>query len=165
MKKSGSSKPENSPPDFKSALLRAAGLCSRQEQCSSHIREKLKAWNVREQDVEKIIRKLQEEKYLDDTRYAGYFARDKFRLNGWGKIKITHMLKQKRISEEIIAEALQKIDEDAYFQTCVELVRNKSATLKDKNLFTRKGKLYRFAAGRGFEPDLIHRALNLVEKE
>lgn len=165
MKKSGSSKPENSPSDFKTALLRAAGLCSRQEQCTSHIRDKLKAWNVKEQDVEKIIRQLQDEKYLDDGRYAGFYARDKFRLNGWGKIKITHMLRQKQISEEFIERALQQIDEDAYFQACLDLVRDKSTTLKDKNRFTRKGKLYRFAAGRGFEPDLIHRALNLVEKE
>ena len=165
MKKSGSSKPGNKPPDYKSALVRAAGLCSRQEQCTSHIREKLESWNVREQDVEKILLQLQDEKYLDDGRYAGFYALDKFRFNGWGKIKIAHMMRQKEISEELIDRALQQIDEDAYFQACLDLVRAKSAAIKDKNLFTRKAKIYRFAAGRGFEPDLIHRALNLVEKE
>ena len=135
------------------------------KQCTSHIREKLESWSVREQDVEKIIRQLQEEKYLDDGRYAGFYALDKFRLNGWGKIKIAHMMRQKKISEELIEQALRQIDEDAYFQACLELVRDKSAAIKDKNLFARKAKLYRFAAGRGFEPDLVHRALNLVEKE
>ena len=165
MKKSGSSRPENKPADYRSALHRAAALCSRQEQCTSHIRDKLKDWNVRQQDADKIIRILQDEKYLDDGRFAGFFAKDKFRFNGWGKIKITHMLRQKKISEEDIGRALEQIDEDSYFQACMEMIRNKSAALKEKNHFTRKGKLYRFAAGRGFEPDLIHRVLNQLEKE
>ena len=165
MKKSGSSRPENKHTDYKPALHRAAALCSRQEQCTSHIREKLRNWNVNERDSEQIIKTLQDEKYLDDERFAGFFTKDKFRFNGWGKIKITHMLRQKRISEETIHQALEQIDEDAYFQACMEMIRNKSATLKEKNQFTRKGKLFRFAAGRGFESDLIHRVLNLLEKE
>ena len=41
MKKSASSKPGTEKGNFEKALQRAAGLCSRQEQCSSHIREKL----------------------------------------------------------------------------------------------------------------------------
>ncbi|MEN8157264.1 MAG: regulatory protein RecX [Bacteroidota bacterium] len=162
MKKSGSSKRQSDQTDYQAALGRAAALCSRQEQCSSHIRDKLGGWNVNETDAEKIIRNLQEEKFLDDRRYAGFYVKDKFRFNKWGKIKISHMLRQKKISEEIIGAALEQIDEEDWFQTCLELIQSKSATLKEKNLFTRKGKLYRYAAGRGFEPDLIHRALNLT---
>ena len=165
MKKSGSSKPENKQADYKSALQRAADLCSSQEQCTNHIRGKLREWNISEQDSEKIIWKLQDEKFLDDQRFAGFYVKDKFKINGWGKIKITYMLRQKRISEEAIVRALEQIDEEAYFQACIEMIKNKSASLKEKNHFTRKGKLFRFAAGRGFESDLIHRVLNLMEKE
>jgi regulatory protein len=159
MIKNGSSKQESDSPDYKSALLRAAELCSKQEQCSSHIRDKLGEWKVKAEEAEKVLLKLKEEQYLDDHRYALFYARDKFRLNKWGKIKIAHMLRMKGISDPDIGHALDQIDEEAYFQVCFELVKNKSATLKDKNQFARKGKLYRFAAGRGFEPDLIHRAM------
>ncbi len=142
------------------ALKRAAALCSRQEQCTRHIREKLVQWNAKEQDAEMIIQLLTKEKFLDDNRYAKFFVKDKFRINRWGKVKIAHMLRHKGIDEVNIQDALNQIDEDAYYQTCSDLIRNKSASLKEKNLFTRKGKLYRFASGRGFEPDLIHRILN-----
>jgi regulatory protein len=165
MKKKDISKSPGRVMDYREALNRASALCSRQELSARHLRDKLNAWYVSEKDAERIIKKLYEEKFLDDHRYAAFFARDKFRFNGWGKIKISYMLRQKDIGEEIIKEALDMIDDDTYFQKCIELIKNKSTSLKDKNQFTRKGKLYRFAAGRGFEPDLIHRILNMLEKE
>ena len=148
--------------DFKAALQRAAALCSRQEQCTSHIRDKLNGWKVSEQDADRIIRKLQEEKFLDDRRFSAIYTKDKFKFNRWGKFKITYMLRHKGISEVAIQDALELIDDEAYFHTCRELIQSKSATLKDKNQFSRKGKLYRYAAGRGFEPDLIHRVLKMT---
>ncbi|MCK5137201.1 MAG: RecX family transcriptional regulator [Bacteroidales bacterium] len=160
MKRKDSSKQTDKDLSYKEALQRAAALCSRQEQCTRHIREKLVQWNVEERDAERIIQHLTEEKFLDDHRYAEFFVKDKFRFNQWGKIKIAHMLRHKGIGEDAIQDALNQIDKEVYCQTCVELIRNKSATLKEKNQFTRKGKLYRFAAGRGFESDLIHRILN-----
>jgi len=165
MKRKDSSGPTNRALDSKEALQRAASLCSRQEQCTGHIREKLKEWKVPDPDADRILEKLQEEKFIDDSRYAVFFVKDKFRFNRWCKIKISHMLRRKGIGEGFIQDALDQIDMETYFQTCVELIQNKSASLTEKNLFSRKGKLYRFAAGRGFEPDLIHRALNKVGED
>ena len=149
--------------EYKVALKRAAALCSKQEQCSHHIREKLKSWNVADDDAEKIIDLLKKEKFLDDQRYATFYVRDKFRFNGWGKIKLAVMLRQKGIPEVTINEALNQIDQESYFQLCHRLISEKSATLKETNLFKRKGKLFRFAAQRGFESDMIHRILNMED--
>lgn len=151
--------------EYKEALSRAARLCSRQEQASGHIKEKLNGWNVSEEDALRILDVLKEEKYLDDKRFAAFYARDKFRFNGWGKVKLSAMLRQKGITQELIEKALDQIDDAAYFRKCARLIADKSATLKDSNQFTRKGKLYRFAAQRGFESDLIHRVLNMEEME
>jgi regulatory protein len=160
MEKSDLSMAENSSADFKDALRRAAALCSRQEQCTGFIREKLRSWNVESDTADRVILKLQEEKFLDDRRYARFYVRDKFRLNRWGKIKISAMLRQKGIPDELIQDALGQINEEDYYQACSELIRSKSASLHETNQFTRKGKLFRFAAGRGFESELIHRILS-----
>ena len=149
--------------EYNVALKRAAALCSKQEQCSHHIREKLKTWNVSYDDAEKIIEMLKKEKFLDDQRYSTFYVRDKFRFNGWGKIKMAVMLRQKGIPEVTIDEALNQIDQERYFQLCHRLISEKSASLKETNLFKRKGKLFRFAAQRGFESDLIHRILNMED--
>ena len=118
-----------------------------------------------ETDTEKIIQKLITEKFLDDGRYAGFYAKDKHRFNSWGKIKIIHSLRQKRVGEEEIENALSLIEEEDWFSSCLKSVRQKSASLKEENDFTRRGKLFKFAAGRGFEPDLIYKALDQLEKE
>jgi len=165
MKKSDSSRPENDKGNYGKALQRAAELCSRQEQCSSHIREKLKTWNVSPEDEEKIILKLTHEKFLDDSRYASFYVKDKFRFNGWGRIRISHNLRQKRVGESEIEKALSHISEEEWFQACFDLIKNKSAKLKEDNPFKRKGKLFRYLAGRGFEPELIYRSLDQLEKE
>lgn len=165
MKNSASSKPGSKHTSYERALQRAAGLCSRQEQCSSNIREKLRNWNVAETDSEKIILKLIAEKFLDDARYAEFYAKDKHRFNSWGKIKITHALRLKRVGEEEIENALSLIEEEDWFLSCLKSVRQKSAALKEEDDFTRRGKLFKFAAGRGFEPDLIYKALDQLGKE
>jgi len=148
--------------EYKVALKRAAALCSSQEQCSSHIREKLNSWKVSGEDAEKIIDLLIKEKFLDDQRYATVYVHDKFRFNGWGKIKLTVMLRQKEIPSPVIEEALNQIDPELYKQTCTRLISEKSATLKETNQFKRKGKLFRYAAQRGFESDLIHQILSYL---
>jgi regulatory protein len=165
MKKIVTSGQEGKPMDYSTALQRAAGLCSRQEQSTGHIRGKLTEWNVAGRDMEKIIRLLKDEKYLDDRRYAAVYARDKFRFNRWGRIKIAQMLRQNCIGDEDISHALNQLDDEAYFNACLELLRMKAKGLKEKNTFTRKGKLYRFAAGKGYEPELIHRVLGRMEKD
>jgi len=159
MEKNDTFMPEGDYMEYNEALRRAAALCSRQEQCSSQIMEKLDHWNISEEDSERIITVLQKEKYLDDHRYATFYTRDKFRLNGWGKVKINVMLRRKGIPESVIQESLNEIDNESYFKACAKLIAEKSATLKDKNHFTRKGKLFRHAAQRGFESELIHRIL------
>ena len=148
--------------EYKVALQRAAALCSSQEQCSSHIREKLNSWKVSDEDSIRIIALLKKELFLDDQRYATFYVRDKFRFNSWGKIKLAHMLRQKEIHQDVIEEALGQIDQEEYWQTCERLISEKSATLRESNQFKRKGKLFRYAAQRGFESDLIHQILSYL---
>ena len=148
--------------DYDSALKRAAALCSSQEQCTSHIRQKLKGWKVSEREAEKIIQVLSRENFLDDARYARFYVKDKFRFNGWGKIKLRVMLGQKGIPDEAVEEALNQIDPGQYRQKCEALISEKAATLRETNMFKRKGKLFRFAAQRGFESDLIHQILSYI---
>ena len=164
MKKNGSSKSKANIGTYEIALQRAAGLCSRQEQCTSHIREKLRSWNVSGEDEDKIILKLTEEQFLNDERFAGFYVKDKFKFNGWGRIRISHMLRQKGVDEVFIGNALLQIDEEEWFQTCLRLIQSKFSKLKEEDPFKQKGKLLRYAAGRGFEPSLIYRALDELER-
>jgi regulatory protein len=142
--------------DKKQALSRAMALCSQKEYNESEIRGKLKFWGVEHDDIDDIIGELIREKFIDDLRFAIAFARDKTRLNHWGRVKIRYMLSMERIRHTVIDQALAEIDEEAYHETLRELLEKKSRELKgESNPYTKKQKLVKFAQGRGFEVDLV----------
>ena len=137
------------------ALYRLAALCSQGEQCEFDMRTKLRNWNIGESDADKIIDRLIDEKYIDETRYANAYCRDKFRFSGWGRIKIGYSLKQKRIDRNVISAALDAIDQDEYITMLRNILKSKMRLLEAREPIKAKASLIRFAASRGFESDLI----------
>ena len=137
------------------ALNIIAGQCSKKEMCSNDVRKKLIRWEIQPHDSEKIITFLISNKFIDDRRFAGIYAEDKFRFNHWGKQKISMMLHQKGLPSEIIEEALQSISEDSCIKNCLELLEQKMRSLSEPDIYKLRIKLTRFAAGRGFDFDTI----------
>ncbi len=144
---------------YQKALNKAMYLCGKAEKCKADIRKKLYDWKANPSEYDKIISELEKQKFIDEKRYAKYYVRDKFEFNKWGKIKIRTMLFQKSIPEKIINEALSEIPEKKYIETLKYLLNQKKKSIKDEDKYKQKQKLIRFAASRGFEPDLILRIL------
>ena len=138
------------------AYDKAALLCSKSEQCSSEILEKLKLWGLSVEEMEPVIEQLIAEKYLDDERFARAFVKDKFRFNHWGKQKIAHMLQAKKISQEILQLAFEEIEEDGYADELRKLLTDKEKSIKAKDKYDKRNKLMRFALGRGFESNKVY---------
>ncbi|MFV0391808.1 MAG: regulatory protein RecX [Paludibacteraceae bacterium] len=147
---------------FDDLLRKAASYCSISEHCVSEVEAKLKVWDVSEPDRTKIIEKLQIDDFINEKRYAGSFAGDKFRFNKWGKIKISLALREKGIDKQLIADAVQKIDEGEYEELLATLLQNKVKTLKYNFEYEKQGKLFRFAQSRGFENNVIERVIRTI---
>jgi regulatory protein len=148
----------------KEILSLVANYCSREERCTSDIISKLKEFNLPQDESEEIIDFLSKEKYFDDLRYSKAFVSDKFRFNKWGKIKIGYALKMKHIAGETIDEALESIDNEQYIQLLADELRKKKRTLPKLSGYELNGKLYQFAAGRGFESDEFKKALKMINE-
>ena len=149
----------------KEALSLITRYCSIEERCISDTREKLNKYDLSENDIEEIIEFLKKEKYIDEVRYSAAFVNDKFRFNKWGKYKITYSLKRKLIPEAIISKALQNISDKDSKQLLKSELQKKLKCLPKADEHILKGKLYRFAASRGFENDLIINAISEVLNE
>jgi len=143
----------------KQALARIQKICSIQEKCSFDVRRKLSDWEFENMAIEKIINSLIEDKFVDDNRFAKSFVREKFRINKWGRIKITYALKQKRIPESTIGLALEEIEEEEYLHVLETELIKKKKSIKAKNQFDLKGKLLRFGQSKGFETENIIRII------
>ncbi|MDD3566986.1 MAG: regulatory protein RecX [Bacteroidales bacterium] len=147
--------------DAKKALDRAQWLCSQSEKCTFDIKKKLLQWDVDEMEGEKIINALLEDEFIDESRYAISFAREKARFNKWGPKKIEMALRAKRIADEHIAIALAESAEHSNDDMLRELLTSKAKTIKAKDSYDLKTKLIRFGMSRGFE---YGRVLGIVEK-
>ena len=137
--------------NFEQGLQRAAGLCCQSEHCVADITEKLLRWGVSREDSDRIIDRLIDEKYIDESRYALAYVRDKVRFSHWGRVKIKSMLRMLRISEQDISNAFDSFDEDEYLGVLEGVIESKRKTLPDAESYASRVKLIRFALQRGFE--------------
>ena len=141
------------------ALNKAAAYCTLCERCISEVTAKLTAWGVPFAEQQKIISRLQEEKFIDEQRYCRAFVNDKLRFNRWGRKKILFALYEKKIPKEYVYEAVEEIDEEEYMNVLKEVIAIKSREFKGKDEYSTRQKLMRFAASRGFEADIIMRVI------
>ena len=142
------------------ALKKAELICSKQEKCKYDIKKKLFDWELKPDSINKIINKLEKNKFIDEKRYSSFFVRDKFRFNKWGKIKILFTLRQKNIADKNILPALNEIDDKEYIKTLEKEIQKKQKLIKYENNYELKSKLLRFAESRGFEKELIFKTID-----
>ena len=145
---------------FDTALSKAMALCSRMEYCRDDIRKKLQTWGVSAADEDKVIRSLLNENFINEDRYARAFVKDKFRYNKWGRLKIAAHLKAKKIDSEVIRAALDEINADEYINVLNNLLNSHRKTVKAKNQYDLRAKLFRFASSKGFESSILYELLN-----
>src|SRR5213082_1811867 len=87
------------------ALQKLKHYCGYQERSHVEAIEKLYSFGLYKQEVEECISRLIEEDYLNEERFAMAYARGKFRMKRWGKIKIRYALKEKAVSDYCINKA------------------------------------------------------------
>ncbi len=145
---------------YEEAKSRLESLCARSEQCSGDLRRKLYNWGIPASKAEQIIEHLTELRYIDEIRFTRAFVLDKFRFSRWGRIKISHALRLKQISQDIISSSLYEINEDEYIQTLISVLRSKAQSIKEPLSYDGKTRLFRFAISRGFEPALVIETIN-----
>jgi len=153
----------NQPMDEQRALARVAALCAKAEYCRGDIDDKLRRWGLDEAARQRVIDYLVGHHYVDDARYCRAFVNDKIRYNHWGRRKIEQALWQKRVPEDVSAPVLDAVPDEDYLAMLRPLLKAKWPTITAASDYERSMKLIRFAMGRGFDLDLIKKALPALE--
>ena len=142
------------------AMIRLTAKCAVSEYCRADIRKMMSRWELPEGVADKIIKRLQDERYIDEQRYAHAFVRDKFRYNHWGWIRIEQELRRRNIPQEYIDEAKEEISDDDNLEALRKIIDSKRPTVKGKNEYEVNAKLFRFALSRGFSYSAINQVLH-----
>ena len=149
--------------DITKVTDRLRALCSRREYCISDVRQKaMKALDGDAAAAETVVDTLIKEKYVDDLRYSSAFARDKSSIQGWGEVKIRYMLSAKKVSREVIDQALSEIDTERASSKLQKLLETKYKSLREDPQC--RLKLLRYGLGRGYSYDEVNDVVNKLLK-
>ena len=140
-------------------LDKMAKYCAYQERCVKDVRDKLKTFDILEEEKTKILDYLLDNRFVNDERFAKSFVRGKINQSGWGVNKIRFHLIQKGIDKDIIDEAIGQTDNEVYRQRLIDILKTKSKTIKANSDFEKKRKLAAYAMQKGFEGNLIWEVL------
>ena len=145
---------EGSLPGFGQAYRKAAHYCAAQDRCVSEMKLKIRSWDIDREFYDQIIDQLIDEDFLNEKRFAENYARGKFRMKGWGKLKIAAGLRARSIPASLIQQALSEIDQEEYTLFLSSLLKKKLNQLGGNSAADQQKAAY-FAASRGFESGLI----------
>ena len=144
----------------KNLLLKAERFCAYQERCGYEVEQKLKNLGADQKISSKIIASLRENNFLNEERFAKLFASGKFRIKRWGKNKIRAELRMKKVSDHLISNALDSINEEEYQKTIQHLIIKKGKETGNVEVKIKNQKIFRFLLSKGFESHLVLKILN-----
>lgn len=147
------------------ALIQLSALCARGEHCTFEMQEKMRRWQLPDDQQARVIERLVRDRYVDDERFAHAFVRDKIRYNKWGRRKVEQALWQKHIDEEIRRRVLDAVSDEEYLHVLRPLLQQKRRGLKAGSDYELNMKLIRFAMSRGFTMDIIRQCLDVEDED
>lgn len=147
--------------EYHRAVQILQSFCAYQDRCHQDARERLAELGVYGERAEQIIVDLINEKFLDEERFARSYARGRFKMKKWGRMKITRELKMRKISAYCIRKAMTEIDPEEYYQVMKdEIERRDRIESSARHPYLRRRKLADYMFTRGFESNLTWEMLD-----
>ena len=138
------------------ASKKLESYCAYQERCHKDVVTKLREMRMIPEAIDQIVVHLIQENYLNEERFAKSFARGKFRIKKWGRVRITSELKQRNITKYNINIALKEVDDNTYLETLDTLANKRLEAIQETNVQKRKRKLADYLLYRGWESHLVY---------
>ena len=124
--------------------------CAYQDRCHAEVREKLKDFSLTTEEKENVICSLIEGRFLDEERFARSFARGKFRVKQWGRVRISRELRARGIHPRVVETALDEIDEREYDEVFRSLWEAKKKEAGGLDTRAQADKVYNFIVSKGY---------------
>ena len=148
------------------ALQSLMRLCSRSEKSTGDALRLMRTWGVPQAEQRGVLDTLIADRYIDNSRYAEAYTREKSQLAGWGERKIAMQLRLKGVERETISAVLAELmADDSMAERLHEKLSKKLRTVMAANDYELRGKLLRYALGLGYDYDMAAEAVDRVAKQ
>lgn len=113
------------------------------------------------EDIDYTVNRLENEGYIDEKNYVDSYINDVINLKNIGPRKILYDLKKRGISESIIYDKLDGIDEEIW-QEKIDKIINKKIKTNNYSEYIFKNKMRTNLLNSGFNKELIERELSKI---
>jgi regulatory protein len=145
------------------AYLAGLKMLARRELSEAQVRQRLARRQYDPEAIDSAIRRLTENRSLDDARVAGAIARTETGIRKRGRLRVKRQIEAAGISPAIAQRAIDEVfdtlDGDALLAAALRKRLRGRDRIADEREFNR---LYRYLLGQGFEADRVLRALRAI---
>lgn len=106
-------------------------------------------------DLEDLMMELVQDNFLNEERFARSYARGKYKIKRWGKMRIQQELRQRQISDYCIRKAMEEIEEDVYEKNAQAVFKELKNGYRRLPFFEARKKVTQAMIRRGYEYDII----------
>lgn len=125
------------------------------------IEQKLRFKKYPPQEIKNTIKKLKDDRLIDDKTFAMLWVSNRENLSPRGKRLLELELRQKGIAQEIIEEVLASYSTEYQIDLVLKLLEDKLQDKKVLQDFQKKQKILAHLARRGFDYNVSKRALEI----
>ena len=140
---------------FEEIKQKLVNYCVYQVRCHSEVEQKMRDFLLIPEAKDEIFLYLIKENYLNEERFTRSYIRGKFYIKHWGRNKIRINLKQKGITEKLIAKSMNEIDEQDYLDSVNKIYHDYYSKQKGMRDYQKKSKTIKHLMSKGYEYDLI----------
>ncbi len=157
--------------EFEKYLNKAFHFLSFRPRSEKEVRDNLLKKKAPAEIIERVINSLNEHKFLNDEDFARLFIEQRLRFRPKGLRIIKLELRQKGINQEIIDQTISNLQKDdgevpnSDMDSAKKLVEKKMPRYKDLTKQEIYNKLGSYLARRGFDWDIIKKAIDSYEEE
>lgn len=127
----------------------------------NELEQKLKQKNFSQEVISAVIETLTNLGYIDDLRFAKAWVNNRLVINPRSRRFLIYELKKKGIDENIIEEAVSRIDDATEYELVAKIAQRKFNGLKKEPLLKIKQRLFAYLKRRGFRTQII---MDIIKK-
>lgn len=135
--------------------------CAYRDRCLMETEEKLRSFGLTEDEEAEIIRRLEEERFLDQERFARSFVRGKYRIKKWGETRLRTALATRGIPRPMIEDALGEINRSEYRANFKKLFDDRVRRAGGLDTQRQKAEVYNYLYFKGYPADMIWDEFNV----
>jgi regulatory protein len=148
--------------EIESAYQRALKLFVYRDRSEGEVRQKLSDLNIDEGTIEAVIQRLSIGEIINDRRFAKQWIANRTEFRPRSQRALRYELKQKGISEAIISNALEMVDDE---KACYEAAQKQCRKYKGLEWGEFRKRMVAFLARRGFHYQIASQTTKRIFEE